>query len=364
MSLTRKCLSLYRSAQNFIFQRKLNGVGFTNICHCEVLNDSTIDIDLCHGDIVHPCVRFCQNKFKGHHWWMAYTPYYKASPAVENPILCWGEGDENTIPTKWHFESYIQPGHKKGYNSDPFILHHDNKLYCFWRENSTEYLNRRNLHHGTFCKYYDENGNWSDISLVMPEKYEFQDRETCPAITISNNKLIGLGMSLKFKNEGIRKLLSNKGKVIYDKICNVFDLLGIYSQQKFYGVALWEGTNFSDPFNYIQTVPIYGVNHLYKPWHMDIFDYSGNQYMVIQSNQCNADICLAKKSENGTFNMYPIPLLTNKDISKMGIYKPTAGVIKNVFYLFFTAQDINNRNLNKMYLATMPFNLLLKKIDQ
>lgn len=364
MTFIRKLLSSYRLIQNCIFGRKTRGVGFSNTLPCKVVNDAVGTINLHNGDIVHPCIRFIPEKFRGHHWWMVYTPYYKSDSKIENPILCWGEGDEKKFPTVWHFETVVQDGHKKGYNSDPFLLYLNNKLLCLWRENSTAYLSSRNLHHGTLCKYYDETGNWSEIQLIMGEESEFQDRETCPAITKEHDNWIGYGMWLKFKDEKFRRSLSVKGKSIYDKIINTFDLLGIYSQQKFKGVAVWQGNNISQPFKCIGIQKIHGVNRLYRPWHMDIFEYKDDRYMVIQTNQCNADICLAKQMTDGSFKMFPTPLITNHDIKKVGIYKPTAGVLNDNFFLYYTAQDVKNRGLNRMFLVTMPFDLLLKKIEQ
>lgn len=366
MSFLRKLLTTYRSVQNYIFGRKTKGVCFSDILPCKIANDIPANINIHNGDIVHPCIRFIPDKFRGHYWWMVYTPYYKSNPKIENPILCWGEGDEKNIPTIWHFESIIQDGHEVGYNSDPFLIYQDNKLLCFWRENSTSYLSSLNLHHGTLCKFYDAMGNWSDTHLIMGEELEFQDRETCPAITKENDNWMGYGMWLKFKNEGLRKFLPDNGKQYYDKIINFLDILGLYSQQKFKGVAIWQGDGdtITKPFRFIGAQKIHGVNRLYRPWHMDIFEYEGNRYMVIQTNQCNADICLTKQMSDGSFKMFPTPLITNQEIGKVGIYKPCAGVLKGIFFLYYTAQDINNRNLNQMYLVTMPFDILLKKLEQ
>ena len=55
--------------------------------------------------------------------------------------------------------------------------------------------------------------------------------------------------------------------------------------------------------------------------------------------------------------------MTNETSGKVGIYKPTAGVVDGRFFLYYTAQDVDNRTLNKLYLITMDFNELLKKLQ-
>lgn len=55
--------------------------------------------------------------------------------------------------------------------------------------------------------------------------------------------------------------------------------------------------------------------------------------------------------------------MTNETCGKVGIYKPTAGVVNGNFFLYYTAQDKDNRALNKLYLTAMDFGELLKIIE-
>ena len=41
-------------------------------------------IETTHGDVVHPCVRYIEEGFEGHQWWMVYTPYYAGNDKLEN----------------------------------------------------------------------------------------------------------------------------------------------------------------------------------------------------------------------------------------------------------------------------------------
>ena len=96
---------------------------------------------------------------------------------------------------------------------------------------------------------------------------------------------------------------------------------------------------------------------------MDFFDWRGKRYCVMQTNQCNADVALAVSTDNRNFTLLEKPLITNDTIGKLGIYKPCAGVTpEGVFYLYYTAQDKDNRELNKLYITMMPFEALMEKL--
>ena len=143
----------------------------------------------------------------------------------------------------------------------------------------------------------------------------------------------------------------------------MLDLLGVYSQQKSYGIAIWKGNkDATASYHYEQTLQFANKNKLWRPWHMDFFDYKGRRYAIVQTNQCNADIALAYSDDLYHFTFCNKPLITNNSIDKIGLYKPTGLVLNDVFYLFYTAQDKNNRALNKLYLTEMSFPKLLELI--
>lgn len=141
----------------------------------------------------------------------------------------------------------------------------------------------------------------------------------------------------------------------------MLDLLGVYSQQKSFGIAIWKGSkNATEQCQYDKTVQFINKNKLWRPWHMDFFDYEGRRYALVQTNQCNADIALAYSDDLYHFTFYKKPLITNHSIGKIGLYKPTGLVLNGIFYLLYTAQDKDNRALNKLYMTEMNF---LKLID-
>ena len=314
-----------------------------------------------HEDAVHPCVRYVPEGIFGHKWWMVYTPYYKANAKIENPRLCYGESETIEAPTNWHVVKELVPQHTNGYNSDPYLWIKDGKMFVFWRENDTPALIDKQLVRGTFCAEINEVFDLLNTRLVLPEEAQFEDKETCPAFTQDKDGFIGYAMHLKFKNNFMHSQAPRTLCRLFDKMVAITDVLGIYSQQKFKGVAVWRATNIDGPYAYEQSLPIYNKNRLYRPWHMDIFSWDGKEYMVIQTNQSNADIGLAERTERG-FRMFPRSLLTNADIDKVGVYKPTALVVDGVFHLYYTAQDKSNRGLNKLYLKSMPFDELLRDL--
>lgn len=343
--------------QNKVFDRMKDGIMSAGV-KCEI--NPFVE----YGDVVHPCVKHFDKPFRGHNWWMVYTPYYSANALVENPILCWGESLDGYPPTKWNIECHIENQQETGYNSDPFIELYNNDIVIFWRENSTPDLLKRKLAHGTYCKIYKENGELTDKILLIEESGIYEDRETCPAFVFTDDGIIAYGMHLVFKNKFIHTKMPKRIQRLFDNFVSVTDVLGLFSQQQFRGVALWKGMSLFQTFEYVLTNKIENCNTLYRPWHMDVFVYQGEQYMIIQTNQSNADLCLAKMIAPGKFRLYKRPLITNHSIDKVGIYKPTAGVIDNQFFLYYTAQDKENRKLNQLYLSTMPFDNLLQKVEK
>lgn len=92
---------------------------------------------------------------------------------------------------------------------------------------------------------------------------------------------------------------------------------------------------------------------------MDFFEYGGKLYAIVQTNQCNADLCLVYSDDYEHFTFYNRPLITNGTIGKYGIYKPTAGIVGDTLFLYYTAQDPDNRALNKLYMTTEKIDCIL-----
>ena len=321
--------------------------------------------ELNHSDVVHPCVRYIADGYLGHTWWLVYTPYYHSDASLEQPVLCYADGNDAEIPPmEWKTYCLVNDKIEGGYNSDPNLLFTGGVLYVYWREN---YDDQKDSHfRATYVAKVTQTGikKIGNTPVVWTDDSEV-DAETCPTFMSSfsiKDSFTCYAMHLRFHSKHIKRM-RQPWRRLTEKAVLVSDLIGLYSQQKHYGIAEWEGDAPDRPFRYVKTVRFRNCNTLYRPWHMDFFDYSDRRYAIVQTNMSNADLCLAESTDGNTFTFFRRPLITNKTIGKVGIYKPCAGVTpKGMFYLYYTAQDLNNRSQNRLYLTQMPFTELIEKI--
>lgn len=350
MSIARKLLEVYRNVQYAAFGRSRIGIMEPGIeCHIEPYKP-----DINHGDVVHPCVRFIPEGYEGHKWWMVYTPYYKSDPSVENPILCYSESNEPQPPTEWKVYCEVKGKPEKGYNSDPVLLYTKGQLYVFWREYGTPACERSGHEVGTFGGVVKDGQIINEFGPVVWSDDAEIDPEVSPTFIERDRKYFCYAMHLKFHSKWLKKQMPFV-KSVLTKIIKVADILGIGSQQISYGIARWECQNIDEPYSYVETLKFNNCNVLYRPWHMDFFEHKGKLYAIVQTNQLNADICLAYSDDFEHFTFFDKPIITNTTIAKLGLYKPTAGVIGDTLYLYYTAQNCDNRKLNKLYMTEMPF---------
>lgn len=356
--MVRKLLESYRSIQYKICGRSRNGA----LSEGDLCTHDPFEDEINHGDVVHPCVRYIPKGYEGHCWWMVYTPYYAANDKTENPILCYAESNDPTPPTRWKVYCQVQGQPSIGYNSDPTLLYDDGKLFVFWRENETKRCINNGCFRATFGGIVDHGTITNVFGPVVETKDSEYDPETSPTFLKSNKGTYRcLAMSLTFHSKVVKHLPAPMRNSI-NYITLVTDLLGLWSQQKHHGIAQWSCSTIDGKYHLDKTVRFKNQNFLYRPWHMDFFEYDEKMYAVVQTNQCNADVCLAESTDGVNFRFFKKPLMTNATCKKVGIYKPCAGVIGDTFYLYYTAQDIDNRKLNKLYLTTMSWEHLQKEI--
>ena len=358
----RSLINFYRRFQYFFFGRSRFGIMQPGV---EVKIEPFRQEEN-HGDVVHPCVRYIPDGFEGHKWWMVYTPYYNSNAALENPILCYSENDDpDEPPTNWKVYCLVNEKPIDGYNSDPTLLYVNNRLYVYWRENIVQNKERYNYWRATFVAEVS-NGEVTKCTNtpILQTNDDEIDAETCPTFVCENDgSFTAYAMHLQFHSKRVKRLGAGLKKII-NGLLLVTDMLGIYSQQKHFGIAIWKGSTPETPFKHTKTVRFRNCNKLYRPWHMDFFDYEGKRYAIVQTNMSNADICLAESEDSENFVIFNKPLITNQTIGKVGIYKPTAGVTAGgVFYLYYSAQDTNNRALNRLYLTIERVDHLLSAIN-
>lgn len=356
-NILRNLLSIYRHAQYAICRRYRHGVMPPGkLCSVEAH-----EYDINHGDIVHPCVRYVPEGYLGHKWWLIYTPYYKSDASLENPILCVGESNTEEFPKSWKFYCDVCKGHVKGYNSDPNLLYDKGRLYVFWRENQTNNCVDYDVSRATFAGIVEERNIRKIATPILIARDEHLDNEVSPAFIRFKDNLHAYATSVQFFSPKIRKLPRVLKKIINPSLL-ILDLLGLYRLRKSFGIARWLGSDPQSSFNLSEIKIPRGKNALYQPWHIDVFEYEDVLYAVIQSNQCNADIILAKSDDGENFTIFKKPLITITDINKTGIYKPSAIVVNGQFILLYTAQDYENRSLNKLYFTSCNFKELLSRL--
>ena len=356
--MLRYYLKIYRN-----FQYKLCGRSKYSIMPLGTLcTHEPFEEEINHGDVVHPCVRYIPEGYEGHCWWMVYTPYYAANDKTENPILCYAESNEPVPPTHWKVYCQVQRQPVKGYNSDPNLLYANGNLYVFWRESETQRCEDHGFVRATFGGIVRESKINEIFGPIVGTSDSERDPETSPTIIQEHDGTFRcLAMDLTFHSKFIKSLPSPI-KSIVSKLALVLDLLGIWSQQKSHGMAQWTCVTIDGKYHHDRTIKFKNKNALYRPWHMDFFEWEDKLYAIVQTNQCNADICLAVSEDRVNFRFFDKPLMTNDTCQKLGIYKPAAGVIDGMLYLYYTAQDVDNRSLNKLYLTTTEFKTLMKQI--
>lgn len=357
---------LITSYRNFLFilhRRPLKAIlPIGNPCYAE---DPTIDVT--HGDILHPCIRFIPEGFEGHQWWMVYTPYYGKTDSMENPRLCYADVKDGDIPTSWNFYCVIKDRPQKGYNSDPTLIFHSNKLYVFWRENETDHAKDFGYSRATFGCYVQQKEVIYLEDPTLMEKTTQTDHEICPIFIENDGKPKGFAIHYRSNPKWIylfpQKLMWYLYK--YRLVEYSYLMLGS-SRRKTFGVALWEGESIEKPFKYIKTIPFKGVSRLYRPWHMDLFKATNEEgetsmFAVVQTDEKFADICLAQL-RGDHFQFYSKPLVTNKSTDMIGIYKPSAVILNDTFYLYYTARNDKDPSLNRMFVTSMNWEKLLDKL--
>ena len=331
-------------------------------CHVE---DPTIDIT--HGDVVHPCVRFVDEGFEGHKWWMVYTPYYAVNNKLENPRLCYADAPEGDIPTEWKFYCPISNLPESGYNSDPTLLFHNKQLFVFWRENETKRAKEQGYIRMTIgCRVCEKQVHALSDHLLMEDSFYF-DREVCPTFIARKGAFRAYAIHMKWYPDFIYRIPSIFAKKLFKyKIIYILDALGICDLNNSRGIAIWESDSLENTYKYLRTVQFNKTSKFYQPWHMDLFKSNAENdktlYAVVQSRQRHARICLARSTDGETFSFYDKPLLTSKTIGMIGLYKPTALQIGDKLILYYTAVDNKDSNLHRLFVTSMDWKDLLFKM--
>ena len=331
-------------------------------CH---VDDPTID--LTHGDVVHPCVRYIEEGFEGHQWWMVYTPYYAENSKLENPRLCYADAGEGVAPTEWKFYCSIVDKPDSGYNSDPTMLFYNNELFIFWRENRTSRTKELGYTRITIgCRVCEKRVVYLSGYQLM-ESSSFFDKEVCPTFIERKGSCRAYAIHVDWNPDFVFRIPSYiASKLFKYKIIYILDALGICAMNKCHGVAIWDSDSLGQTYRYSRTIQFENTSRLYQPWHMDIFESSidddDSLYAVVQSRQRHARICLARSKDGDSFRFYRNPLITSKTIGRIGLYKPTSIQIHSKLFLYYTALDNKDGNLHRLFVTSIDWKDLLCKM--
>lgn len=332
------------------------------LCHIEdPTGEST------YGDVVHPCVRYIEEGFEGHRWWMIYTPYYASNEKLENPRLCYSDAADGEPPVKWSFYCQIAETPETGYNSDPTMLFHNGQLYIFWRECFTSRTDLYGCHMLTIgCKIRKKHITYFTKPLMM-EKSLTTDREVSPNIIARNNIFRAYAIHIDWNPDYIYHIPNFIASKLYKyKLIYLMDSIGISHMNESHGVAIWDSKSLDQDFRYVCTIPFGNSSKLYQPWHMDIFIDSLTQtgiYAVVLSRLRHGSICLARSEDGEKFYFFNKPLMTSKTAGLIGLYKPTAVQAENNLYLFYTAVDKQDDNLHQLFVTYTNWKKLMTKMD-
>ena len=108
----------------------------------------------------HPKVLYFEEKFGGHHFWMAYTPYPYNKDSRENPCIVYSDGVRNPL----------DKGNNKNYMSDPHLVYNDDtKLLEIWYRQALTSLKTEVI----YRKTSPDGVNWSK----REEMYRFTGTE-------------------------------------------------------------------------------------------------------------------------------------------------------------------------------------------
>lgn len=269
----------------------------------------------------HPSIVFIPGGWNGHEYWLATTPYPKATGVFENPCIFYGDADENGNPPRIFYpisgtvndiytvinNPVVKVPNNSTTNSDPdlFFDSSTNLLWLISRENSNSYAvySQKSLDGQSWTPRNNRDTGflWKKGVSDLINKPEFLS----PALLKVGEKLRVYCLS---GSSGIysKDYITNKG------IC--------------WGLWVMEGTTLegSGDFQYVKKASILGKRDI-EPWHMDIFTdaRTGYFYMICSARNFNdggSNACYLAESKDGwNFYMFSRPLLAG-----VPHYRPTA----------------------------------------
>ena len=266
--------------------------------------------------LVHPSVKYIPQGFAGHKWWMVVTPYPKWNNKYEQPVLYYGNTNDDSPPQKWEYVGLVQQGHETGYNADPNIYFDGEKLWIVWKEHNTPNTIGEYTNNCIMVNSYDGN-KFGKPRRILQNNDSIDVRLTAPILVEINDTLKLLATDFEHpRTSGIQPFGKNELAVWYLEN-NDFE----------YG-------NFVYQYSKKQDYP-----ELFNYWHADIFKIDDSKYLSVVTPESGNQILFGMSNNGESFSYISKPLLSTRGNCLQNLYKACPVVVNNTMYLFYPASS-------------------------
>lgn len=285
-------------------------------------------------DVLHPCIRYVEEGYCGHHWWMVMSPFYGQDDTIENPILFYGDAElDGTPPLTWRFAEVVKDTPSSGYNSDPCLCFDQGSLWVVWREFRTDRVLKAGYNTAIYGVRYDASFQRQEEIFLGGESSNTELTDLSPIILKVDKKWVSHTMYVHLENS-----LFRRGRI---KLARFLGKRG--SAHTALGLRVKKADNLQDLKKADASLKSLQGNLIgLLPWHFDLFFYQDRMFMLLFC-QGEGNIYLAEYKA-GRFVVFDDPLLEQEVVS---MYKPTGVVMGEKLYLYYT--DRNNPEDTKQH---------------
>ncbi|GEM_PF-889112 len=293
-----------------------------------------------YGDwFVHPCVRYIEEGFAGHKWWMVVTPYPYGNSKYENPVLYYGNGNSSDVPDNWTMVGIVQDTHPEGgYNADGNLYFDGERLWIIWKENDTNNTCLESGNRTIMGCYYDGK------SFSKPQVF----------VHNPNDKSMYIAAPVLCKIDGELKMLGVYSPVIGDN-CK-----GALKKPREIAVFRLDENNFNNLPLKFEKIAKQEYRAGFDFWHIDCFEAQNKHYCLVTPER-GQEILMGESVDGLSYKFFDIPLLHENGRQRIPyMYKPSGVVIGDKFHLFYPSRI--NKDQVHIFCTSTSFNKLLNKL--
>lgn len=324
------------------YHNRLNGV-LTSLLFKDIIQPGTLlkaetpTPEKYYNDLLHPCVRYIEEGFAGHKWWMVASPFRGKDDKIENPILYFGKSDNKLPPMEWIATVIVEDTHSKGYNSDPTLFFDGSYLWVIWREVWSESCDATSS--VIVCKRTKD-------GLQFSPKIKIAQSSDPTGNLISDNLICPI-------------ILTDGQKLTMYSVDYLFNPIRIFN-----GLSIWSKDNnyISDSFFHYEKTILPSLS-TFTLWHFDLFKYNDILFCVAGTSDGNS-IYLGWSKDFCNFHFWNRPLITSKKAFRF-FYKPSAMVLNDTFYLWYScALPGKFPRTTRLCMSKMPFQIIINKLNK